>query len=42
MGDVGVIDREHLEYTLLGQCTPVDHFLQIAEVAHTETAFTAQ
>ena len=42
VGHVGIVDRQHLQHALLGLRTPVDHLLQIAEVAHAEAALTAQ
>ena len=42
VGHVGIVDRQHLQHALLGLRTPVDHLLQVAEVAHAETALAAQ
>ena len=33
VGGCGVVDRKHLEQALVGLCHPVDHQLQVAEVA---------
>ena len=41
MGDVRIVDGQHLQHTLLGLGTPVDHQLQVTEVTHTETALAA-
>ncbi len=40
MGNGGVVDRQDLEHALFGGCYPVDHFLQVTEVAHAK-AFSA-
>ena len=42
IGHVRIVDGQHLQYALLGLRTPVDHLLQITEVAHAETALAAQ
>ena len=42
VGGCGVVDRKHLEQALVGLCHPVDHQLQVAEVAHTEAALRAE
>ena len=42
VGHVRIVDGQHLQHALAGLGTPVDHLLQIAEVAHSEAAFTAQ
>ena len=41
-GDEGVVDREHLQDALLGLVAPVNHELQVAEVAHAKAALAAQ
>ena len=42
VGDGCIIDREHLKRTLTGGNHPVDHLFEVAEVAHTKTAFAAE
>ena len=37
-GGVGVVDGQHLQDALAGLRTPVDHQLQVAEVAHAEAS----
>ena len=39
MGDVCVVDGQNLQHTLFSVCHPVNHHLQVSEVAHAETAF---
>ena len=42
MAHRGVVDRQYLQYALVGVCHPIDHALEVAEVAHSETALCAQ
>ena len=42
MGNVGIVNGQHLQHTLAGLVGPVNHQLQVAEVAHAETSFTTQ
>ena len=42
MGDGGVVDGQHLQGALACACHPVDHQLEVTEVAHAETALAAQ
>ena len=42
VGDIRIVDGQHLQHTLLGLGTPVDHQFQVTEVAHTETALTTE
>ena len=38
----GVVDGQNLQQPLSGECHPVHHLLQVAEVAHAETGLAAQ
>ena len=40
--DVGIVDGQYLQHTLLGLVAPVNHQLQVAEIANAETALTAE
>ena len=42
MGDVGIVDGQHLDDALVGLVSPLYHLLQIAKVAHTKRALTAE
>ncbi len=42
MGDGGVVDGQHLQGALTCAGHPVDHQLEVTEVAHAETALAAQ
>ena len=42
VGDGGVVDGQHLQHSLSRAGHPVDHLLQVAEVAHAETVFGAE
>ena len=42
MRDVRIVDGQYLQNTLLGLVAPVDHHLQIAEVAYTKTTLATQ
>ena len=39
---VGIVDRQHLQNALVGLVNPVNHLLQITEVAHAKGALTTQ
>ena len=39
---VRIVDGQYLKHALSGLGTPVDHLLQVAEVAHAEAPLTAQ
>ena len=42
VGDVRIVDGQYLQYSLLGLCTPVDHHLQVAEVAYAKASLTTE
>ena len=42
VGYVGVVDRQYLQNALLGFVAPVNHHLEVAEVAYSETTFATQ
>src|SRR3712207_6411926 len=37
-----IVDRQHLQHTLMGQCHPIDHLLEVAKVAYAEAGLAPQ